>query len=329
MVHAAMERSARYSGIRSVLQRNWVPEYRISQILRSIYQTKVLSYLDMYHIPRKLREDLHEHFGGSLLSLKASTTSKFDRACKVLFENRDGSKVEAVLLSFPTHKSLCISSQVGCAYGCSFCATGKIGLKRNLSLDEITDQVLYFQQLGHKIDSISFMGMGEPMSNPNVFRAMHVLNDSQLFGTSSRRINISTVGILPGMKKLNKDHPHVNLAFSMHSPYTEQRNRLVPANLMYPFQEVFNSLDERIRITGKRIWISYVLMKGENDTREHAEELVRVIKKRPEELQYLYHVNLIPYNTARSVDVYERTEDNALDTFKVGRLYFYMCDTSF
>lgn len=155
------------------------------------------------------------------------------------------------------------------------------------------------------------------MSNPNVFRAMHVLNDSQLFGTSSRRINISTVGILPGMKKLNKDRSspctftqyrlawllQVNLAFSMHSPYTEQRNRLVPANLMYPFQEVFNSLDERIRITGKRIWISYVLMKGENDTREHAEELVRVIKKRPEELQYLYHVNLIPYNTGECTTV--------------------------
>ncbi|GIX61320.1 23S rRNA methyltransferase [Babesia caballi] len=297
MVHPAIERSARYSGIRAIVQRSCASDYRISQILRSIYQTKTQSYLEMYHIPRHLREHLHDHFGGSLLSLRASNISKSDRACKVLFENRDGSKVEAVLLSFPTHKSLCISSQVGCAYACSFCATGRIGLKRNLSLDELTDQVLYFQQLGHKIDSISFMGMGEPLSNPNVFRAMHVLSDSQLFGTSARRINISTVGILPGLNKLNRENPHVNLAFSMHSPFTEQRNRLVPVNQIYPFQEVFSSLDERIRLTGKRVWVSYVLMKGENDTREHAEELVKVIKSRPEELQYLYHVNLIPYNT--------------------------------
>ncbi|CDR97338.1 radical SAM domain containing protein, putative [Babesia bigemina] len=316
MICSALERSARYAGICDVLRRSHAPRYRASQILRSVYQTKVPSYLDMLHIPRQLRENLHEHFDGSLLSLKACSTHKSDRACKILFEYRDGSKVEAVLLSFPTHKSLCISSQVGCAYACSFCATGRIGLKRNLSVDEITDQVLYFQQLGHEIDSISFMGMGEPLSNPNVFRAMRVLSDRQLFGTSSRRINISTVGILPGIKKLNRDHPKVNLAFSMHSPFTDQRNKLVPANNVYPFQEVFGLLDERIRLTGKRVWVSYVLMKGENDTVAHAEELVKLIKKRPEELQYLYHVNLIPYNTARSIGVYERTEETDIDKFK-------------
>ncbi|GFE53485.1 23S rRNA methylase [Babesia ovis] len=287
----------------------------IKMILRSIYSAKAVNYLDMYHLPKHIREQLYEHFDGSLLSLKPTTTIKADRATKVLFENKDGSKVEAVLLSFPTHKSLCISSQVGCAYACAFCATGRIGLKRNLSVDEVTDQVLYFQQLGHKIDSISFMGMGEPLSNPNVFRAMKVLSDPDLFGISPRRLNISTVGILPGMKKLNRDHRNVNLAFSMHSAFGEQRDILVPVNRLYPFQEVFDSLDERIRLNGKRIWVSYIMIKGENDTREHAEELVSVIKRRPEELQYLYHVNLIPYNRVRSIPTYTRTDEDAIDNF--------------
>eukprot|EP00371_Babesia_bovis_P003372 XP_001612019.1 radical SAM domain containing protein [Babesia bovis T2Bo] len=317
MVHPAIERSARYNGIRSVLQRSNAAGYRLSQILRSVYSAKSSNYLEMYHIPKHVREELHDHFGGSLLSLKPTTSTKSDRACKVLFENRDKSKVEAVLLSFPTHKSLCISSQVGCAYACAFCATGRIGLKRNLSVDEITDQVLYFRQNGHQIDSISFMGMGEPLSNPNVFRAINILSDNDLFAMSSRRLNISTVGILPGLKKLNRDHPHVNLAFSMHSPFTDQRNKLVPVNQLYPFRDVFELLDERIRLTGKRIWISYILIKGENDTREHAEELVKVISNRPDEIRYLYHVNLIPYNTVKSICKFERTEDNVIDTFKI------------
>eukprot|EP00375_Theileria_parva_P001759 XP_764434.1 hypothetical protein [Theileria parva strain Muguga] len=226
-----MDKSIRFNTIVKYLKDNSVPKYRLSQIFNSIYRNKTSNFLSMYHLPKILRDGLHDNFNGSLLSLTPVSESSCDRAKKVLFQNQDGSRIEAVLLHFNTHKSLCISSQVGCSFACSFCATGKIGLKRNLTMDEITDQVLYFQQLGHKIDSISFMGMGEPLSNPNVFRAISVLTDKRYFGLSPRRINVSTVGILPGIKKLNKEFPYVNLAYSLHSPFTEERNEMVPIKM--------------------------------------------------------------------------------------------------
>lgn len=315
-----MDRSARFGLIHKYARENALPSYRITQIFQSIYKNKVPDFLSMYHVPKVLRYGLNECFEGSLLSITPLTESKADNAHKVLFKNKDGSRIESVLLRFKNHKSICISSQVGCAHACSFCATGKIGLKRNLTVDEITDQILYFQQRGHKIDSISFMGMGEPLSNPNVFRSISVLTDKSYFAMSPRRINVSTVGILPGMKKLNKEHPFVNLAYSLHSPYTherdklvqtsllEQRNLQVPVNRIYPFQEAYDLMDIRIRETGKRIWISYVLMKDKNDSKDHAKELTSIIKSRSEDVQYLYHVNLIPYNTARAVEDVEKLE---------------------
>ncbi|BAM41749.1 florfenicol resistance protein [Theileria orientalis strain Shintoku] len=257
-----MDRSVRFNSIIKYLKDYSVPQYRASQIFNSIYRNKISDFLSMYHLPAVLRHGLHSHFNESILSIKPISESKSDRAKKVLFENKDGSRIESVLLHFNTHKSVCISSQVGCSYSCSFCATGKIGLKRNLTLDEITDQVLYFQQQGHKIDSVSFMGMGEPLSNPNVFRSISVLTDKNYFGLSPRRINVSTVGILPGMNKLNKEHPHVNLAYSLHTPFADERNEMVPVNILYPFQDAYKIMDERIRKTGKRIWISYILIKG-------------------------------------------------------------------
>uniref|UniRef100_A0A3B0MXI5 Radical SAM superfamily, putative n=1 Tax=Theileria annulata TaxID=5874 RepID=A0A3B0MXI5_THEAN len=320
-----MDKSTRFNTIAKYLKDNSVPHYRLSQIFNSIYRNKTPNFLSMYHLPKILRNGLHDNFEGSLLSLTPVSESNSDRAKKVLFQNSDGSRIEAVLLHFNTHKSLCISAQVGCSYACSFCATGKIGLKRNLTVDEITDQVLYFQQLGHKIDSISFMGMGEPLSNPNVFKSINILTDKRYFALSPRRINVSTVGILPGIKKLNKEYPYVNLAYSLHTPFTEERNEMVPVNLLYPFQEAYPLMDERIRQTGRRIWISYILIKDKNDTKEHVEELINIIKGRPKEVQYLYHVNLIPYNIGmpqililphqttflclvKSIDKYESTE---------------------
>ncbi|AFZ81643.1 radical SAM enzyme, Cfr family domain-containing protein [Theileria equi strain WA] len=305
-----MDRSARFGMIHRYAKENALPSYRVTQVFQSIYKNKTPDFLSMYHIPKVVRHGLNECFEGSLLSITPITESKAESAHKVLFKNRDNTRIESVLLYFKSHKSLCISSQVGCAHACSFCATGKIGLKRNLTVDEITDQILYFQQRGHKIDSISFMGMGEPLSNPNVFRSIKVLTDRNYFAISPRRINISTVGILPGIKKLNKEQPFVNFAYSLHSPYTHERNEMVPANRIYPFQEAYELMDERIRQTGKRIWISYVLMKDKNDSKDHAKELVSIIKNRPEDSRYLYHVNLIPYNSARAVEGIEKLDDD-------------------
>ena len=115
-------------------------------------------------------------------------------------------------------------------FGCKFCATGTLGLKRNMTAEEITDQLLYFFLSGHNLDSISFMGMGEPLANPNVFEALSILTNPDLFGLSQRRITLSTIGMIPGIRRMTKDYPQVNLAYSLHSPFEDQRNELMPIN---------------------------------------------------------------------------------------------------
>lgn len=216
---------------------------------------------------------------------------------EVLFGLPDDVRIEAVSLRFPTHQSLCISSQAGCALACSFCATGTIGLKRQLTADELFAQVLYFAQ-EEQIDSVSFMGMGEPLVNPNVFDAIERIVDPQEgLGLSARSLNVSTVGIIPGLLKLNNRCPQVNVAFSLHSPFAEQRSQLVPTNRLFPFDEVFRVLDERIRQTGRRVWVAYLLLEGENDSEEHAKALASLLRSRP--AWHLYHVNLLPYNSVK------------------------------
>jgi 23S rRNA (adenine-C8)-methyltransferase len=135
--------------------------------------------------------------------------------------------------------------QIGCALKCSFCATGAVGFKRQLSLDEIVDQILYFQQLPNRpVDTVSFMGMGEALMNPRVFQALDMLTHSDYFHLSPRRLSVSTVGIIPGIERLMKEYPNVNLAFSLHSPFDEQRNVLVPTNKIHPLSEVMQILEQ-------------------------------------------------------------------------------------
>lgn len=161
------------------------------------------------------------------------------------------------------------------------------------------------------------MGMGEPLANPRVFDALRVLTAPELFGMSARRLNVSTVGVVPGILKLTEDFPQVNLAFSLHSPFTEERNRLVPLNRMYPMAQVFEVLDQRIRRTGRRVWVAYLMLQGLNDSREHAQALASLIKERPSETRYLYHINLLPYNVGRSVPTrFARAEATEIEVFQ-------------
>ncbi|CEM07912.1 unnamed protein product [Vitrella brassicaformis CCMP3155] len=312
----ALQCSPRLRQVAEVVDQLGFEAYRTRQILELAYKSHYSDFMHMKVLPRKLRYALTSHFSGPFLSLKPVKEVKGDFAHKVLFECRDGVRIEAVSLDFHSHRSLCISSQAGCAFSCSFCATGKIGLKRQLTADEITDQVLYFMHLGQKVDTVSFMGMGEPLANPKVFDALKLLTDPDVFNFSSRRLNVSTIGILPGIEKLTREHPQVNLVFSLHSPFPEERNVLVPTNRIYPFQDSFALLDRRIEKTGRRIWIAYLMLKGRTDTHEHADSLVQLIKERPFNVQHLYHVNLLPYNTARGVDGgFERLEENAVEKF--------------
>ncbi|CAK0788489.1 unnamed protein product, partial [Prorocentrum cordatum] len=294
--------SPRCQALSQFLSSRGEPPWRLKQILHGIYKDPKWKWHAIDGLPSGLRWRLKDEFGKYISTFKLGPKVEGDFAQKVLLHARkDDARVEAVSLQFRTHRSLCISSQVGCAFKCGFCATGKVGLKRQLDADEICDQVLYFMQRDQKIDSVSLMGMGEPLANPKVFDALNIMTSQELLGMSARRINVSTVGVIPGILKLTEEFPQVNLAFSLHSPFTEERNRLVPLNRMYPMREVFEVMDRRIRKTGRRVWICYLLLRGQNDTPEHAKALVQLMKERPSEVRYLYHVNLLPYNTGRAV----------------------------
>lgn len=289
------------------------------QIKYAIYQKGIDDYEKITTIPKDIRMRLKNNLG-DVLSLKNIFEVEGGQAQKVLFETKDGHKIEAVRMLFrpedDIHESLCISSQSGCALGCRFCATGAIGFKKNLTAEEISDQVLYFKSKGQETDSISFMGMGEPLSNPeNVFGALEILTSPDYMGISPRRINVSTVGIVPQIKKLTDRFPQVNLAFSLHSPFPEERLKLMPVTGSYSIDAVMEVLDEHIKKTRRRVFLAYILLSGINDDTEHAKALIDLIKKRGEH-SYLYHVNLIRYHAGPTDSEFKETSKEKIDAFR-------------
>ncbi|MFH1560981.1 MAG: radical SAM protein, partial [Patescibacteria group bacterium] len=256
--------TTRFERIENFLKEQGEPDYRFGQITKAIFEQRIGNFEEITTLSKKLRESLAEKFG-PVLTIKPIDRAEAKQSVKILFELEDGEKVEAVKTTFVEEgkewSSLCISSQIGCSLGCQFCATGKIGLKRNLTADEIIDQILYFYLEGDKINNISFSGMGEPLLNPAVFTALTVLINKTIFGISPRRINISTVGIIPGLEKLAKDFPQVNIAFSLHSPFQKQREQLMPVAKQYPLEQVMEVLDHHLRKNRRKIFLPYLMLK--------------------------------------------------------------------
>ncbi|MWV42653.1 Cfr family 23S rRNA (adenine(2503)-C(8))-methyltransferase [Paenibacillus sp. HJL G12] len=286
----------KYTRIKAFLKEHHYPDYRMKQILNAIFKERIEQFNEMNVLPKSLREMLVKEFGESILDIVPLKEQHSEQVTKVLFEISGNEKIETVNMKYRAGwESFCISSQCGCHFGCKFCATGDIGLKRNLTSDEITDQILYFYLQGHSMDSISFMGMGEALANVHVFDALDVLTDLTLFALSPRRISISTIGIIPSIKKMTLSYPQVHLTFSLHSPFHEQRSTLMPINDRYSLLDVMDTLDEHIRITSRKVYIAYIMLPGVNDSIEHAKEVVSLLKGRYLEGR-LYHVNLIKYN---------------------------------
>ncbi|MEF2247866.1 Cfr family 23S rRNA (adenine(2503)-C(8))-methyltransferase [Paenibacillus sp. IITD108] len=292
-----MKSISKYEKIKHLLSDMKQPAYRFQQIADAIFKQRIGEYDRMTMLPKGIRNELIQNLGEHVLNLTPVMKKTSNQVNKVLFAIEGNEHVEAVQLSYERGwKSYCISSQCGCGYGCRFCATGTIGLKRNLTADEITDQLLYFHLNGQALDSVSFMGMGEALASPYIFDSLKLLTDSQTFGLGHRRITVSTIGILPGIDRLTKEFPQVNLTFSLHSPFDEQRSELMPINNRFPINDVLNKLDHHIRDTGRKVYIAYILLRGENDSNEHAEAIVALLKNRGP-WEHLYHVNLIPYNS--------------------------------
>lgn len=286
--------------IANILKENKIPSFRINQIKQAVYKEHILSFDDIKNLPKELRKILEAEMCVLSLTAEDEFTSKDKKSAKVVFLTEDDHRTSSVLISpKPDLWTACISSQIGCPLKCGFCATGASQYKRNLTKEEICDQVLYWQsylkKVNAKLTNVVFMGMGEPFLNwDNVKKAIHNLIDADLFGMAARSISVSTVGIPDKIKEFSKEFPQVNLALSLHSANNEARSKIIPLNKKHNLSALFKSIDNYIIETNRKVFIEYLMLGGVNDTLDDAEELVNFIKnlKKP----FLAHINLIPYN---------------------------------
>lgn len=271
-----------------------VPAYRARQIRRWVFAETAASFEQMTDLARSLRTQLAESFSIWTTRVAAHKTAE-DGTEKLLLELADGQRIECVLLRDDReHRTACISTQVGCGMGCVFCASGLDGLARNLTTGEILEQLLRLKQLlpaGQRLTHVVVMGMGEPLANlDRLLPALAAATDRDGLGIGARRITISTVGMVQGIRRLADQDCQYHLAVSLHAPDDELRNQLIPANRKIGVASILKAADYYFEKTGRRVTFEYVLLAGINDQPDHARNLVRLLQGRPA------LVNLIPYN---------------------------------
>ena len=268
-----------------------LPAFRARQLHTWIYAKYADSFDLMSDLSKDLKNTLQEQASISLLELVHLEVSK-DGTRKYLFRLPDENMVESVLMSFDDRESIsaCVSSQVGCAVGCTFCATGLMGFERNLSSQEIVDQLMSMQrESGKRVSNLVYMGQGEPLLNTEeVIKSIRTMMSS--VGIGQRHITVSTAGIIPGIRRLAEENLQITLALSLHATDDETRNRIVPINLMYPVDELVRELEDYFGRTRRRITIEYVMLAGCNDSPEQARKLSELVK------DLNCNINLIPYN---------------------------------
>ena len=317
------------------------PSFRADQILRWIYQRRATSWDAMSNLPKTLRDRLQTHFALRPIKLVRKQGSR-DTTQKFLWSLADGSFIESVLIpanpalygDVSDRHTLCVSTQVGCAYGCRFCASGLDGWKRNLLPDEIVDQILAVErwndeqktpdtETGQKpadrlISNLVIMGMGEPLANyDNLLKALRILNAPWGVGIGARKITISTSGLAPQIRKLADEPFQFRLAISLHGATDETRNKIMPVNRKYPLKELTAACEYYLAHKGKMITFEYILIAGVNDSPDQAKPLAHLAQRLNAK------VNLIPYNRVEGLP-WERPSDerqraflNALTKLKI------------
>lgn len=285
-------------------------KFRAKQIHNWIYLKSVGTIDEMTDLSKQFREEFKEVAQVTDSKIKVKQVSS-DGTIKYLIEYPDGECVETVLMRFDNRANLtaCVSSQVGCAVNCSFCATGKRGFIRNLSYQEIVEQVLTIQRdTGLKVTNIVFMGQGEPLLNlDNVLKALEIFNND--FQIGARRITVSTSGIIPQIKRLAQEELQSTLAISLHASNHAVRQKIMPIEKKYPIDELMKALKDYVDKTGRRITVEYILIKGLNCTIESAKELANLLHN------IKCNINLIPYNPVTKTD-YEKPSNNEIMKFK-------------
>jgi 23S rRNA (adenine2503-C2)-methyltransferase len=278
------------------------PKYRLNQAKEAVYKNFISDWAEATFFSVELREKLNAECP---LEIKADVlVSKKEDSVKARITLKDGLMIETVLMRHKDplrpetsgRNTVCVSSQVGCPLGCLFCATGKMGLKRSLTSEEILEQIVFFDRYlkaeNQHVTNVTYMGMGEPFLNyDNVLNSIRILNDYKYFNIGVRSISVSTAGIIEGIKKLSDEPLHVNLAISLHAPNNKLRAELMPINKKYPLKEVLMAVGSYIAKTKRKVMFEYVLISGVNDSDEHARELAKIMANNK-----LYFVNLILYN---------------------------------
>jgi 23S rRNA (adenine2503-C2)-methyltransferase len=269
--------------------------FRARQIWQWLYQHYATDFDEMTNLSKSLRQKLAETAVIPILPVAFSQHSSDGQTKKVLFQLADGQTIETVLMRYEKRRTLCISTQAGCAMGCVFCATGQMGFFRNLSTGEIIGQVLHFARElaaeGEHVTNIVMMGMGEPLHNYQpTLDAVDRLTDENGFNLGARKITVSTVGLVPAIRRYADEQRQTPLAVSLHAATDAERDKLIPINKRWPLAELMAACRYYTDKTGRRLTIEWALINGENDTIEQAQALGQLVQG------MLCHVNLIPLN---------------------------------
>lgn len=283
-------------------------KYKAKQIYEWLYKKRVYNFSDMSNISRALQEKLESTFDTSMLKLRKRQTSKLTN--KYLFELSDGNLIEAVLMRHDYGLSVCVSSQVGCNMGCTFCESGRLKKVRDLKSGEIVRQILMIENdVNMRISSVVIMGIGEPFDNyDNIMDFIRIINDPSGIAIGARHITVSTSGIVPRIYDYANEAIQTNLALSLHAPNNVLRNKIMRVNKAYPLDDVLKALKYYIEKTNRRVTIEYLLLDGVNDTIDCAKELAHLIKG------LNAYVNLIPYNETSHIE-YKKSKNETVMQF--------------
>lgn len=301
---------------------NWVLEngekkFRATQIWEWLYRSRVQSFEEMTNLSKSLIAKLNGAFVVNPLQQRIVQESK-DGTVKYLFELPDGMLIETVLMRQHYGMSVCVTTQVGCDIGCTFCASGLIPKQRDLTSGEIVAQIMLVQKYfderdkSERVSHIVVMGIGEPLDNyDNVMNFLRIVNDDKGLAIGARHITVSTSGLAPKIKEFAREGVQVNLAVSLHAPNNEIRSRMMRINRKFPIEQLFEAIEDYIAVTNRRVTFEYIMLNEVNDAVEQAQELADLTKK----IRKLSYVNLIPYNPVSEHDQYSRSTPERVAAF--------------
>lgn len=296
---------------------NGQQRFRADQIWDWLYKKRITQFAHMKNINKACIELLEEHFYIQTLEQTVKQESA-DGTIKFLFKMKDGNLIETVLMKFPYGYSVCVTTQVGCNIGCSFCASGLLKKSRDLTAGEIVEQIMNVQlhldalETGERVSHIVVMGIGEPFDNyTNLMNFLRVVNDAKGLAIGARHITVSTSGLAPKIKDFANENLQVNLAISIHAPNDDLRTRIMKINKAYPIEKLMDSIDYYLKTTNRRITFEYILLNDVNDHVEEANQLAKLLANK----RHLSYVNLIPYNPVDEHSQYSRSEPQAIKAF--------------